>query len=168
MGTVAPALKTIEDALEIRRRVLLAFEMAERQERRQRHSPPVSFVVVGGGPTGVELAGTLAEINRPCLAISVPSIPGTHIILVEGAPRVLPPTRKTSLAARKSNCGVWASKFVPLHGQAPSSPGGSDRQTNTSAGRQSRCGLRGWRIATWESNWERARIGPGECPCAGP
>src|SRR6516225_2892880 len=60
----APGLKTIEDALEIRRRVLLAFELAERQAAAGETASSLNFVVVGGGPTGVELAGTLAEIAR--------------------------------------------------------------------------------------------------------
>src|SRR5215475_5454932 len=58
----APGLKTIEDALEIRRRVLLAFELAERRALSGAGGDPLHFVVVGGGPTGVELAGILAEI----------------------------------------------------------------------------------------------------------
>jgi NADH dehydrogenase len=88
----APGLKTIEDALEIRRRVLLAFELAERQAAAGRASEPVNFVVVGAGPTGVELAGTLAEISRHALAHEFRSIDPkrTHILLVEGGPRVLP------------------------------------------------------------------------------
>ncbi len=89
---LAPGLKTIEDALEIRRRVLLAFELAERQAAAGRASEPVNFVVVGAGPTGVELAGTLAEISRHALAHEFRSIDPkrTHILLVEGGPRVLP------------------------------------------------------------------------------
>src|SRR5579864_4513508 len=63
----APGLKTIEDALEIRRRILLAFELAERQTATGDSAVPLNFVVVGGGPTGVELAGTLAEISRHAL-----------------------------------------------------------------------------------------------------
>src|SRR5205807_6862986 len=65
---LAPGLKTVEDALEIRRRVLLAFELAEKQAAAGEGSDPLNFVVVGGGPTGVELAGTLAEICRHSLA----------------------------------------------------------------------------------------------------
>src|SRR5205823_3169479 len=65
---LAPGLKTIEDALEIRRRVLLAFELAERQAAEGEGQIPLNFVVIGGGPTGVELAGTLAEIARQVLA----------------------------------------------------------------------------------------------------
>jgi NADH dehydrogenase len=88
----APGLKTIEDALEIRRRVLLAFELAERQAAAGETDAPLNFVVVGGGPTGVELAGTLAEISRYALAHDFRSIDParTHIVLLEGGPRVLP------------------------------------------------------------------------------
>jgi NADH:ubiquinone reductase (H+-translocating) len=89
---LAPGLKTIEDALEIRRRVLLAFELAERQAAAGEPATPVNFVVVGGGPTGVELAGTLAEICHHALTHEFRSIDPAraHILLVEGGPRVLP------------------------------------------------------------------------------
>ena len=89
---MAPGLKTIEDALEIRRRVLLAFELAERQAAEGEGQIPLNFVVVGGGPTGVELAGTLAEIARHVLAHEFVYIDPkqTRIILLEGGPRVLP------------------------------------------------------------------------------
>ena len=89
--TLAPGLKTIEDALDIRRRVLLAFEVAERQGATRGRHDPLNFVVVGGGPTGVELAGTLAEIARHSLAHDFRSIDpkNTRILLVEAGPRVL-------------------------------------------------------------------------------
>jgi NADH dehydrogenase len=64
----APGLKTLEDALEIRRRVLLAYERAERESDPARRAALLTFVVIGGGPTGVELAGALAEISRQSLA----------------------------------------------------------------------------------------------------
>ena len=88
----APGLKTIEDALELRRRVLLAFELAERQAASGKEQVQINFVVVGGGPTGVELAGTLAEIARRALANEFRTIDPkkTRIILLEGGPRVLP------------------------------------------------------------------------------
>jgi NADH dehydrogenase len=88
----APGLKTVEDALEIRRRILLAFELAERQAASGEGHVPLNFVVVGGGPTGVELAGTLAEISRQVLANEFHTIDPktTRIILLEGGPRVLP------------------------------------------------------------------------------
>lgn len=87
----APGLKTIEDALEIRRRVLLAFELAERQAAHVEERMPLNFVVVGGGPTGVELAGTLAEISRHVLGNEFRSIDPkrARVILLEGGPRVL-------------------------------------------------------------------------------
>ncbi len=88
----APGLKTIEDAIEIRRRVLLAFELAERQAATGQSASPLNFVVVGGGPTGVELAGTLAEISRQALTHEFRSIDPahSHILLIEGGPRILP------------------------------------------------------------------------------
>jgi NADH dehydrogenase len=88
----APGLKTIEDALEIRRRILLAFELAERQSVAGEATEPLNFVVVGGGPTGVELAGTLSEITRHVLSHEFRSIDPrrARILLLEGGPRVLP------------------------------------------------------------------------------
>jgi NADH dehydrogenase len=88
---LAPGLKTIEDALEIRRRILLAFELAERQATRGEEHLPLNFIVIGGGPTGVELAGTLAEIARHVMAHEFHSIDPqrTRIILLEGGPRIL-------------------------------------------------------------------------------
>ena len=89
----APGLKTLEDALEMRRRVLLAFERAERESDPARRQALLTFVIVGGGPTGVELAGALAEIARQSLAKDFrhfdPS--SSKIILLEGGPAVLPP-----------------------------------------------------------------------------
>jgi NADH:ubiquinone reductase (H+-translocating) len=89
---LAPGLKTIEDALEIRRRVLLAFELAERRAASGEGQVQLNFVIVGGGPTGVELAGTLSEIARRALADEFNSIDPkrTRIILLEGGPRILP------------------------------------------------------------------------------
>jgi NADH:quinone reductase (non-electrogenic) len=89
---LAPGLKTVEDALEIRRRVLLAFELAERQAAKGGPGPELNFVIVGAGPTGVELAGTLAEIARRALQDEFRSIDPkrTRIVLLEGGPRVLP------------------------------------------------------------------------------
>jgi NADH:ubiquinone reductase (H+-translocating) len=89
---MAPGLKTIEDALEIRRRVLLAFELAERHAASGEGQVQLNFVVIGGGPTGVELAGTLAEIARHALSNEFRSIDPRHsrILLIEGGPRVLP------------------------------------------------------------------------------
>ena len=89
---LAPGLKTVEDAIEIRRRVLLAFELAERQAAEGEGQMPLNFIVIGGGPTGVELAGTLAEIARRVLTHEFQSIDpkSTRILLIEGGSRVLP------------------------------------------------------------------------------
>ncbi len=88
----APGLKTLEDALEIRRRVLLAFENAEREVIAHRISPPLNFVIVGAGPTGVELAGAISDIAGRHLTKEFRGIDPrqSRIILLEGGPRVLP------------------------------------------------------------------------------
>jgi NADH:ubiquinone reductase (H+-translocating) len=89
---IAPGLKTIEDSLEIRRRVLLAFEMAEREAIAQGLHSALSFVVVGAGPTGVELAGAISDISRRYMERDFRAIDPrqARIILLEGGPRVLP------------------------------------------------------------------------------
>ncbi len=89
----APGLKSIDDALEIRRRILIAFEAAEREQNPERRAEWMTFVVVGGGPTGVELAGALGEISNDTLRRDFRSIhpPDARIILVEALDRVLPP-----------------------------------------------------------------------------
>ncbi|MBC5765994.1 NAD(P)/FAD-dependent oxidoreductase [Ramlibacter albus] len=87
----APGLKTLHDAFEIRRRILLAFEMAEKEGEPARRDECLTFVVIGGGPTGVEMAGTLAEIARHTLPGEFRHIDPAkaRILLVEGSPRVL-------------------------------------------------------------------------------
>ena len=87
----APGLKTVEDALEIRRRVLLAFELAEREAIIHGEHEPLHFVVVGGGPTGVELAGAIAGIARKALAHDFKAIDtkNARVLLYEGADRIL-------------------------------------------------------------------------------
>jgi NADH:quinone reductase (non-electrogenic) len=89
----APGLKTLNDAIDIRRRVLLAFEEAERETDEARRAEWLTFVVIGAGPTGVEMAGTLAEIARHTLRGEFRRIDPARarIILVEGTDRVLPP-----------------------------------------------------------------------------
>ena len=88
----APGLKSLEDALEIRRRFLLAFERAERCDDPAERAALMTFVIVGGGPTGAELAGTMSEIARKAMPRDFRRIDTrqARIILVEGGPRILP------------------------------------------------------------------------------
>ncbi len=87
----APGLKTIEDATEIRRRVLLAFELAERQMVEQGWHPPLNFVVIGGGPTGVELAGAISDIAQHYMRHDFRQIDPAkaRVLLLEGSSRIL-------------------------------------------------------------------------------
>ena len=91
-ASVAPGLKSIEDALEIRRRVFLAYEQAEREPDATRRAAWLTFVIVGGGPTGAELAGALAEISRHTLASEFDHIDPreARIVLIEGQDCLLP------------------------------------------------------------------------------
>lgn len=88
----APGLKSVEDALDIRRRVFLAYEAAEREPDAARRRAWMTFVIIGAGPTGVEMAGALAEISRHALAHDFRRIDPqqARILLVEGLPQVLP------------------------------------------------------------------------------
>ena len=88
----APGLKTLEDATEIRRRILMAFETAEREVIAHRTPPPLNFVVVGAGPTGVELAGAISDIAGRHMMKEFRAIDPrqSRIVLLEGGPRVLP------------------------------------------------------------------------------
>jgi NADH:ubiquinone reductase (H+-translocating) len=88
---VAPGLKSIEDATNIRRRVLLAFEYAERQMLETGSHPPLRFVVVGGGPTGVELAGAISDISRLYMTKDFRHIDTktAEVLIVEGGPQIL-------------------------------------------------------------------------------
>jgi NADH dehydrogenase len=88
---LAPGLKTIEDATEIRRRVLLAFELAERQMLEKGTHPPLNFVIIGGGPTGVELAGAISDIARLYMRNNFRHIDTKQakVIILEGSPHIL-------------------------------------------------------------------------------
>lgn len=118
-ASLAPGLKDLKDALEIRRRILLAFEQAERQLDPSRRKALLTFVVVGGGPTGVELAGAIAEIARQVLIEDYREIDpsAARVILAEAGPRILP-TMPESLSAkaerqlRDLGCWVWTGKLV--------------------------------------------------------
>jgi len=99
----APGLKTLEDAVEIRRRVLVAYEAAEREVDAAEVANWMTFVIIGAGPTGVEMAGALAEISRRVLERDFRTIdPGNaRIILIEAGPRVLPAMSPESSASAR-------------------------------------------------------------------
>ena len=88
---IAPGLKTIEDATDIRRRVLLAFEFAERQMLETGSHPPLRFVIIGGGPTGVELAGAISDISRLYMTKDFRHIDTrtAEVLVLEGSPNIL-------------------------------------------------------------------------------
>ena len=88
---LAPGLKTVEDATEIRRRVLLAFELAERQMMESGTHPALNFVIVGGGPTGVELAGAISDIARLYMTKNFRHIDPSmsQVLILEGSPKLL-------------------------------------------------------------------------------
>ena len=107
----APGLKSVDDALEIRRRILIAFEAAEREADPARRAEWMTFVIVGGGPTGVELAGALGEIANDTLRNDFRSIDPrqTRIVLVEALDRILPPyppDRSASARRQLARLGV--------------------------------------------------------------
>jgi NADH:ubiquinone reductase (H+-translocating) len=115
----APGLKSLKDAVRIRQRVLMAFEVAERETDDARRRAWMTFVIVGAGPTGVELAGTLAEVTRQTLARDFRHIntASARVILVEATPRVLGAyTEDLSQAARqqleKLGVAVWTGMQV--------------------------------------------------------
>jgi NADH:quinone reductase (non-electrogenic) len=115
----APALKTLDDALEIRARILTAYERAEHETDPARRAAWLTFVVVGGGATGVELAGTLAEIARHTLRGEFRHFDPrkARVVLVEGTDRVLPPytpdlSEKARLQLERLGVTVWLGKRV--------------------------------------------------------
>lgn len=115
----SPGLKTIEDALEIRKRIFFAFEAAEREDDPERHREWMSFAIVGAGPTGVELAGTLAEIAHKTLAKDFRRIDPTQakIRLLEASPRILasyPPELQDKAHAMLTHLGVEVLLGTPV------------------------------------------------------
>ena len=108
---LAPGLKTLEDATEIRRRVLLAFEFAERQKLETGTHPPLNFVIVGGGPTGVELAGSISDIAKLYMARDFRHIDpaSAQVLILEGSPYILamyPPDLQQKAVEQLNALGV--------------------------------------------------------------
>lgn len=135
----APGLKSLEEATEIRRRILTSFELAEKEKDPTRQHKLLTFVVVGGGPTGVELAGALGEISRYTLSRDFRHIDPrrTRVILLEAGPRILP-TFDAGLAQRATTdleslgVTVWTStKVVNIDADGVSLAGGEKIQAST-------------------------------------
>lgn len=115
----SPGLKTLEQATEIRRRILLAFELAEKELNPEKQKAYLTFVVVGGGPTGVELAGTIAEISRFTLEKDFRHIhpERTRVLLIEAGPRILAGfdedcSKRAARDLEKLGVQVWTSTRV--------------------------------------------------------
>ncbi|MBX7056933.1 MAG: NAD(P)/FAD-dependent oxidoreductase [Leptospirales bacterium] len=115
----APGLKSLEEATEIRRRMLIAYELAERERNPAVQKEYLTFIIVGGGPTGVELAGAIGEISRYTITRDFRHVDPrqTRVILIEGGPRILP-TFDPELSARarrgleKLGVTVWTGSVV--------------------------------------------------------
>ena len=110
-AAVAPGLKTVEDATEIRRRVLLSFELAERQMVETGTHPPLNFVIIGGGPTGVELAGSISDIAKLYMKKDFRHIDpaSAQVLILEGSPNILgayPPDLQVSARKQLEGLGV--------------------------------------------------------------
>ena len=108
---LAPGLKSLEDAIELRRRILLAFEYAEKTPDEAARRAAMNFVIIGGGPTGVEMAGAIAEISRYTMARDFRHIDPSQarVILIEGEPRLLgayPPDLSESARKQLADLGV--------------------------------------------------------------
>ena len=149
---LAPGLKTVEDATEIRRRVLLAFELAERQMQETGSHPSLSFVIIGGGPTGVELAGAISDIAKLYMAKDFRHIDPrmAQVLILEGSPHILaayPEDLQAKAVEQLTRLGikVRTGAHVPMSSRATS-------WWATSASTQSsHCGQLEYRLRRWAS-----------------
>ena len=132
---LAPGLKTVEDATEIRRRVLLAFELAERQMVEHGWHPPLNFIVVGGGPTGVELAGAISDIAQLYMRHDFRHIDPakSRVLLLEGSPRILaayPADLSAKAEATLRELGVEVHTDTQVTGMGPGYVEATSRNTD--------------------------------------
>jgi NADH dehydrogenase len=111
----APGLKTVEDATAIRRRLLLAFEKAEVTADPEERRRLLTFVVIGGGPTGVELAGAMVELARAAVAGEFRRFDpaAARVVLIEAGPRILPPSPRTLRPTPIMRWSAWACRCGP-------------------------------------------------------
>ena len=152
----APGLETLDDALDLRRRLLLAFERAESATDPAERDAWLSFAVVGGGPTGVELAGTLAEIARHTLQGEFRNIDPARarVRLVEAGPRVLAGFDEGLSRARANSSSAWAWTWRPARRWRRSPPRATG-SADVSSARAPWCGRRASRPRRWEAAWTR-------------
>ncbi len=134
----APGLKSIPQAIEIRRRVLRAFESAERTSNPRKQKKRLTFAIVGGGPTGVELAGAIAEMSRNTLAKDFRNIDPTltRIVLIEGGPRILSAfdpklSARSSRDLEKLGVQIWTNSMVTKIDQTGVEMGEEKLETST-------------------------------------
>jgi len=123
-AAIAPGLKTIEDAIEIRRRVLLAFELAERQMLERGTHPALNFVIIGGGPTGVELAGAISDIAKLYMTKDFRHIDpsSAQVLILEGSPHILgayPPDLQIKARQQLQKLGVTLRTNAHVTGVQP-------------------------------------------------
>lgn len=154
---IAPGLKSIEDATAMRHKILYAFEAAERDPDSEHRRAWLTFVIVGGGPTGVELAGALAEIARDTLRHDFRSIhpEESRIILLEGSPHVLPAyPEKLSVDAEQSliKLGVLPRTKVRVTAIDQESV---TLDSGSGSKHERCCGRRAWRPRISERCWHR-------------
>ena len=160
----APGLKKIEDATDIRRRILLAFERAETTDDADERKALLTFVVIGGGATGVEMAGAIAEVAHWALADEFRVIDPTQarIILVEAGRACCRPFRPISRSMRARRWRSWGSKCI------------SAARSSSATTAASSMAASGWRRAPSSgapackprpppSGWTRTRTAPGAC-----
>jgi NADH dehydrogenase len=153
-AAIAPGLKTVEDATEIRARILLGFERAERADNPVDRSRHMAFVVIGGGPTGVELAGSIAEIAHHALASDFRNIRPelARVVLIEAGPRVLPTFPKELSAYARSS--LIAMGVEVINGSAVVACDGNGVSMSDGSRIQSACvlwaaGVRASSAASW-------------------
>ena len=173
----APGMKSIDDALELRGRILSAFEAAERSNDPERRKKLLTFTVVGAGPTGVEMAGQIAELADYTLKGAFRHIDSTRarVILLDAAPAVLPPFGDKlgkRAAARLEKMGVEIQLGAMVNrATATASPSRTPTAPPGGSNRHARCGRQGSRPARWAGIWpgsrpsnSTARAGSKCCP----
>ena len=161
----APGLKTIEDALEMRRRILLAYELAEREAALTGRHRPLNFVVVGGGPTGVELAGTLAEIARKSLSQNFRHIDPakTRVLLVEAGPSRVERLSRRPAPERREAVATSRRRGASQLRRDRCAPGRSFRRQRYASRRRRVMGGGSLGVAAWPCSWAPRSIAPDEC-----